>query len=73
MAHFTVSQAARQLSQKLGRTVAPQTISNLFYRRQLDDNRCPVVGRIRLIPSDYLSTIELALQRQQTAVRTEEN
>jgi hypothetical protein len=53
----TVSEAARFLSRQAGQTVSPQDISNLFYKRHLDDVRCPVVGRCRLIPEDYLPVI----------------
>ena len=58
MRKFTVSQVAREISRRTGRTIPPHTISNLFYRRQLDDLRCPIVGRVRLIPEDYLPVIE---------------
>ena len=40
-----------------GQTVYPHEISNLFYKRHLDDDRCPVVGRCRLIPDNYVSEI----------------
>lgn len=64
MRRYTVSEVARHLSRKTGQTVSPQDISNLFYKRHLDDDRCPVVGRIRLIPEDYLSTILCVLQER---------
>jgi hypothetical protein len=53
---FTVSEAAR------GWGVPPRLISDLFYQRHLDDARCPVVGGRRLIPQDYLPSIEAALR-----------
>ena len=52
----TVSEVARQIG---GR---PKDISDLFYLRKLDDARCPVVGGRRLIPEDYIPTIEQALR-----------
>lgn len=58
MRKYTVSQVAREISRRTGHTIPPHTISNLFYRRQLDDLRCPIVGRSRLIPEDYLPNIE---------------
>ena len=53
---FSVSEIARRYS------VAPRVISDLFYSRRLDDERCPIIGGKRLIPIDYLSTIEVALR-----------
>ena len=61
MKMLTVSQVARRLPQNTGRTISPQIISNLFCKRLLDDDRCPVVGRCRAIPEDYLLDIEQAL------------
>ena len=39
-------------------------IGDLFYKRYLDDDRCPVVGRFRLIPEEYLPTIERVLRER---------
>ncbi len=59
MAEFvTVSGAARRLG-----NIPPRNISDLFYARKLDDGRCPIVGGRRLIPLDYLATVEAALRR----------
>lgn len=60
---LTVSEVARRLSRETGSTVAPHVISALFYKRQLDDDICPIVGRIRLIPEDYIPAIEGELRR----------
>lgn len=62
MPSHSVSAIARQLSQQHGVTIAPHVISTLFYKRRLDDTRCPVVGGHRLIPDDYISAIEQALR-----------
>lgn len=62
MQHLTVSEVARQVSRDTGTTVAPHVITNLFYRRYLDDEKCPVVGRVRLIPSDYVPVIVAELR-----------
>ena len=59
---LTVSEVAREITERTGTTVVPQTIANLFYQRKLDDRRCPVVGRVRLIPEKYVPTIEAVLR-----------
>ncbi len=64
MATLTVSAAARHISRETGITVPPHVISTLFYRRELDDERCPIVNRARLIPEDYLPAIEAALRER---------
>jgi hypothetical protein len=53
---FIVSEVARQIGAR------PRDISDLFYQRKLDDQRCPVVGGRRLIPEDYLETIQRTLR-----------
>ena len=58
MAHLSVSQAARLIP-----GAGPKDISDLFYLRRLDDERCPVVAGRRLIPAEYLDTIKVALRR----------
>ena len=62
MAYLSVSQAARRLSAR------PRDISDLFYRRQLRDDLCPIVGGRRLIPEDYLDMIAAELARTGHAV-----
>jgi hypothetical protein len=57
MQRLSVSQAARHLRAR------PQDISDLFYKRQLRDDLCPIVAGRRLIPEDYLPLIESALKR----------
>lgn len=54
--HLTVS-VARLLG------VRPRDISDLFYRRVLRDDLCPIVGGRRLIPPSYVSVIAAALRR----------
>ena len=54
---LTVSDAARRLGAK------PRDISDLFYRRELRDDLCPIVGGRRLIPPTYLPVIEMQLRR----------
>jgi hypothetical protein len=58
MRTFFVSEIARQLD------VPPQLISNLFYRRVLDDRLCPVVSGRRLIPSQYVRQIARQLRER---------
>jgi len=64
MPSLSVSAVARQISQDTGITVPPHVLSTLFYRRRLDDERCPVVDGRRLIPQDYVPFIREALQEE---------
>jgi hypothetical protein len=58
MAEFVfVSEAARELREKHGVKVRPHELTNLFYRRELSDDLCPIVGGRRLIPRGYLQEI----------------
>ena len=52
----SVSGVARRLG------VPPPVISNLFYRRELSDEVCPVVDGRRLIPAHYVAVIERLLR-----------
>lgn len=55
--YFSVSDVARRLG------ACPKDISDLFYRRELRDDRCPIIGGRRLIPESYVPEIERALRR----------
>ena len=57
MQHLSVSEAARRLQAR------PRDISDLFYRRHLRDDLCPIVGGRRLIPENYLDVIAAELRR----------
>ena len=57
MSHLSVSEVARRLGAN------PQDISDLFYKRKLRDDLCPIMAGRRLIPLDYLDQIRLALRR----------
>lgn len=57
MQQLSVSEAARRLRAR------PRDISDLFYRRELRDDLCPIVGGRRLIPEDYLGVVAAALSR----------
>lgn len=37
--------------------VSPHLVSNLFWQRHLNPDRCPVVAGRRLIPADYIDEI----------------
>ena len=37
--------------------ICPKALTNLFYRHQLDTDRCPVVGGRRLVPQDDVQVI----------------
>ena len=57
MTQLSVSEAARRLG------AHPKDISDLFYRRELRDDLCPIVAGRRLIPESYLGVIRAALRR----------
>jgi hypothetical protein len=61
---LTVSDVARALGEKYRRVVRPRDISDLFYRRELREDVCPIVGGRRLIPPEYLGAIETCLQQR---------
>ena len=52
---YSVSEVARRLG------VKPRDISDLFYRRELNDDLCSIVAGRRLIPEDYLPVISETL------------
>jgi hypothetical protein len=58
MRQLTVSEAARRIP-----GARPKDISDLLYLRKLDEARCPIIGGRRLIPEDYLPTIEAVLRQ----------
>lgn len=51
---------ASEIARKHG--IAPRLISDLFYARKLDENRCPIVGGRRVIPLEYVPEVERALR-----------
>ena len=61
MQSLTVSEVARDIERRSGQTVPPKVISDLFYKRQLSDAQCPIHGRVRLIPEEYVAEIERIL------------
>jgi hypothetical protein len=44
--------------------VRPDQISNLFYKRFLRDDLCPIVAGRRLIPPNYVPVIAAALRQR---------
>ena len=64
MQYLSVGDVARQLG------VRPVDITNLFYRRDLRGDCCPIVGGRRLIPPDYVDVIAMALRRKGIVVKT---
>ena len=62
MPYLSVSEAARRLKAR------PKDISDLFYRRRLRDDLCPIVAGRRLIPEDYLDRIAQVLKREHRPV-----
>jgi hypothetical protein len=55
--HLSVSEAARLLKAR------PRDISDLFYRRRLRDDLCPIVAGRRLIPEECVEMIAAELRR----------
>ena len=55
--HLSVSEAARLLKAR------PRDISDLFYRRRLRDDLCPIIAGRRLIPQEYMEIIAIELRR----------
>jgi hypothetical protein len=55
--YLSVSEVARRLEAR------PRDISDLFYRRALRDDLCPIVAGRRLIPEDYIEVIAVRLRR----------
>jgi len=55
--HLSVSEAARLLKARL------RDISDLFYRRRLRDDLCPIIAGRRLIPQEYVEIIAAELRR----------
>jgi hypothetical protein len=44
----------------------------LFYRRELNDELCPIIGGRRIIPREYLSIIRMVLRKRRRPVNREE-
>jgi hypothetical protein len=65
MKFLSVSEAARCLG------AAPRDISDLFYRRQLRDDLCPITAGRRLIPENYLDSIRMVLKHHGRPVNEE--
>jgi hypothetical protein len=55
--YLSCSEVARRISAN------PRDISDLFYRRTLRDDLCPIVAGRRLIPVTYIDLIVAALKR----------
>ena len=54
---LSVSEVARRIG------ATPKDISDLFYRRELRDDLCPIVAGRRLIPESYIEMIVMVLRR----------
>ena len=59
---LSVSEVARRIGAK------PKDISDLFYRRELRDDLCPIVAGRRLIPESYIDVIDMVLKRHGRAL-----
>jgi len=67
---LSVSQAARRLSEELGRDIRPRDISLLFYHRELRDDLAPIVNGRRAIQPVLLPEIVRGLRRHGWLRRT---
>jgi hypothetical protein len=63
---FSVSEVARRLGAN------PREISDLFYRRDLRDDLCPIIAGRRLIPESYVPQIEAALRHHSRSLGMED-
>jgi hypothetical protein len=54
---FSVTEAAEEVEKRIGQPVKARELSDLLYHRRLSWERCPMVGRVRLIPRDYLREV----------------
>lgn len=61
MSMLSIGEVCRLIGDKRGVEIPPQRLSDLLYRRILDVARCPVVGKTRRIPTDYVPAIEAIL------------
>ena len=52
--------------------VKPSQITDLFYKRQLRDDLCPIVAGRRLIPPSYVRIIAMELRRKGIHVKDPE-
>lgn len=62
--YVTVSQVAAQ------EECPPRWISDMLYRRHVDLSRCPLVGRVRLIPRDLLPSIREQVQQMRERLKS---
>jgi hypothetical protein len=53
---------ARSLTDRLGVVVRPRDVTDLFYSRILQEDRCPILAGRRLIPVDLIPAIESKLR-----------
>jgi hypothetical protein len=54
-----------EVADELG--VKPRVLSDLFYKRVLSSDRCPIVSGRRMIPADYLAEITAVLRSASAA------
>jgi len=60
---LSVSEVARKIGAR------PRDISDLFYRRELGDEKAPIVGGRRMISPSFLPVVEMVLRRNGRSVR----
>ncbi len=62
---MTVTDVVTEAKRRHGIQVSPRSVSDLFYARKLDVERCPVVAGRRLIPRDYVEVILAILRNRE--------
>ena len=56
-----VGEVTRDLADRTSMDVRPRNIVDLFYKKLMPDERCPILSGRRLIPLDLLPVIEAEL------------
>jgi hypothetical protein len=60
---LSMTEAAGEIGEVYELPVRARDLSDLFYQGKLDNERCPIVGRFRVIPRDYLPEVRRVLEQ----------
>lgn len=66
---LSVGDAAKELAAQCGRHVNPRVLTEMIYRGDVDQQRCPLVAGRRLIPRDLLQVFAEAVALRETCRR----
>jgi hypothetical protein len=61
---LSAAEVAEEMGEVCGLPVRARDVSDLFYWGLLDGKRCPLVGRFRVIPRDYLPEVRRVLEQR---------